>query len=108
MGNADFFRKKANGLILQAGPPTRHKLIVDVIKEFPPTLSSADAYNRLQQVFAKEGMPFDRKSYAAMMAAQRARKQVGFEIKYTPVPTWVRMLGGDTVLPNLLPTTTHD
>lgn len=79
-------------LVLKEGPTSRHKVMVEIIKTFPDSISSELAYQRLEEGL-KASFAFDRRLAKDMVAAGKARKQAGFKSdnhgdgKYT----WVRL-----------------
>jgi hypothetical protein len=67
------------GLVLKEGPTSRHKVMIDIMKAFPPRIGSEAAYDLLEKGLRGADFAFDRKLAKDMVAAGKARRQAGFK-----------------------------
>ncbi len=81
-------KKYMHGLVLTAeataklNASRRHEVIVECVRSFPDTISSQEAYYRLDGALAAIHLTVDWKSKAGESASRLARKKAGFKPKH--------------------------
>lgn len=69
-----------DGLVLPVPGPSRHQVMIKIMKSFPDKISSDDAYTRLENELAVSDFGFDRCENNDRKAVHAARQEAGFEI----------------------------
>jgi len=70
-----------DGLVLSVPGPSRHQAMIKIMKSFPNSISSDEAYSRLEDELLSADFGFSRMQENDRVAVDKARKAAGFEVK---------------------------